>query len=247
MVERFANYYLGGGKGLLTVIKTCFYDIGFLLLQVFNAENFNLFFGHLFRLPYIDHGTSASELILLMPALVINLMSNWIYQYNVDFQYTYGSCALMIVLYMLALARINEKDLSYKTEDWKRPFVSLMLCVIFTFSLIFGKTARYTGAYSAVNASYKASEAILASIPKDATVTAGDFLVPHLYFISELQSYPPLYGKLQPTEYVAVDLRALDDEFDPYAFMNESIRLLKERFVELWKYDSFQTSIYNMF
>jgi len=241
MVDRFANYYLGGGKGLLTVIKTCFYDIGFLLLQVFNAEKFQFILWTFVPLTFtLITGAAASELVLLMPALVINLMSNWIYQYNVDFQYTYGSCALMIVLYMLALARINEKDFSYKSEDWKRPFVSLMLCIIFTFSLTFGKTARYTGAYAADKASYKASEAILASIPKDATVTAGDFLVPHLYFISELQSYPPLYGKLQPTEYVAVDLRALDDEFDPYVFMDGEYSLIESGgFVELWKRDGY--------
>ncbi|NLB17045.1 MAG: DUF2079 domain-containing protein [Clostridiales bacterium] len=237
MVDRFANYYLDGGRGLLSVIKTCFYDIGFLLLQVFNAEKFQFILWTFVPLTFtLITGTSPGELILLMPALVINLMSNWIYQYNVDFQYTYGSCALMIALYMLALARIKEKEIIDDTNDWKRPFVSLMLCIIFTFSLTFGKTSRYMGAYTADKASYEASEALLKSVPKDATVTAGDFLVPHLYFISELQSYPAIYGILQPTEYVVVDLRALDDDFDPYMFMDGEYSLIESGgFVELWK------------
>ena len=47
-----------------------------------------------------------------------------------------------------------------------------------------------------------------------------------------------LYTELQPTEYVAVDLRALDDEFDPYAFMNGEYSLVDSKgFVELWKRD----------
>ena len=86
MVDRFANYYLDGGRGLLSVIKTCFYDIGFLLLQVFNAEKFQFILWTFVPLTFtLITGASAGELILLMPALVINLMSNWIYQYNLIF------------------------------------------------------------------------------------------------------------------------------------------------------------------
>ena len=84
----------------MTVIN-CFYDIGYLLLQVLTPRNFNLYYGLSCLLPALISGASAVNLFCDAGAGYQPYVK--LRQYNVDFQYTYSSCALMIVLYMLAL------------------------------------------------------------------------------------------------------------------------------------------------
>ena len=238
MVSRFANYVLDGGSGILSAVKTCVFDIGYLILKVFTQDK--LVFVLWTAVPLLFGFLSGSPgiCVLLFPAVVINLMSDWIYQFNVDFQYTYGSCALMIAAVMLAWAEKSPdaEGLPGERRDFCRPLISLMLCVVFTFSLMFGKAARYAADYFIHRSSYSESQAVIDSVPRDAEVSAGDYLVPHLYYISDLQSFPAIYGKLRKTEYVVIDMRHLTSNFDPYVFMGGDYELESSGgFVELWK------------
>ena len=55
-----------------------------------------------------------SLLVLLIPMAVVNLMSNWQYQYNVSYQYTYGSAALIVFMLIVTVAAKNAKTAAAK-------------------------------------------------------------------------------------------------------------------------------------
>lgn len=238
MVSRFANYCLDGGEGMLSVIKTCVFDIGYLILKVFTQDKLVFVMWTCVPLLFGFLSGRAGNCVLLMPAVVINLMSDWIYQYNVDFQYTYGSCAMMIAAVMLAWSErsADEDGMPGGKGDHRRPLISLMLCVVFTFSLMFGKASRYSVEYFLHRESYAEAQKVVDMIPRGAAVSAGDFVVPHLYYIDDLQSFPAIYGRLKKTEYILVDMRHLSAEFDPYVFMDGEYELAESGgFLELWR------------
>ena len=145
---------------------------------------------------------------------------------------------MMIAAVMLAWSErsADEDGMPGGKGDHRRPLISLMLCVVFTFSLMFGKASRYTVEYFLHRESYAEAQKVVDMIPRGAAVSAGDFVVPHLYYIDDLQSFPAIYGRLKKTEYILVDMRHLSAEFDPYVFMDGEYELAESGgFLELWR------------
>ena len=66
-----------------------------------------------------------SNLLLLAPILVMNLMPGYVYQYSPDFQYTYGVVALYFYIMIL-----NVADMKHKTQT--------VLLVLSLFRHLFG-------------------------------------------------------------------------------------------------------------
>ena len=220
MTSRFENFTPAGAKGgLLSVIRTCFYDIGYLLHEVFagaDTDKFNeLTYGAqklefvlwtcapLAFLPFASR--RGRNLVLLIPLLVINLMPDWLYQFDIDFQYTYGSAALIIVCAILAIAEMR--------PERRRCAVMccLCLCLLFFSSAALPKFSGTAERYASAPEAYRESADILKDIPEDASVTAYGYLVPHLYYVSDLNACPDYYKPLQKTEYYVLDTRYIND------------------------------------
>ena len=49
-----------------------------------------------------------STYFLAIPLVVINLLPDWPYQYDIGFQYSYGSGALLFIMALLALEDLKE-------------------------------------------------------------------------------------------------------------------------------------------
>lgn len=220
MSGRFENFYISGDNGLLAALKTCVIDIGYLIREVFSGadkETYQqlsysgqkvefLFWtaAPLLFTPFLRK--RSSELVLLLPLLIINLMPSWPYQYNVDYQYTYGTAALMLTSAILCLSEIKPE---------RRRFFALSmlaLCLIFTTSLVKPKADRYLDGYKLDKGSYVATNEALAAIPTDASVTAYGFIVPHLYGVNDLHTCPDYYSDLSQTEYYVIDTRYETDD-----------------------------------
>ncbi len=215
MTSRFTNYVSGGEGTLFDAVRTCFIDIGFLLKEVFagaDTESFReltypgqklefvlwtcipiLFTPFLRKRP--------SELVLLLPLLVINLMPRWMYQFDVDFQYTYGTAALLFFSALLFLGERGER---------LRRFVlvsTLCLSVVFATALVYPKANYYKECYYSNKEKYDATADALKVIPEDASVTAYGYIVPHLWYVDDLHTCPEYYADLEKTEYYVVDTR----------------------------------------
>lgn len=89
---------------MLMVIKNLFFHPGYVISTLLTAKRL----GYLFLMfaPVCFLGLLQrrwSTYFLLIPLIVINLLPNWPYQYDIGFQYSYGSGALVFIMTLLAL------------------------------------------------------------------------------------------------------------------------------------------------
>ena len=166
----------------------------------------------------------------MLPIVPINLMQSWQYQYNIDFQYTYGVAALVIMSAIFVILKLK--------GDRKRVVVvmSLFMCAVASTSLMFGKIKNNI-AYKDNTAGQSANvEAALREIPEDSTVTATHRLMPHLYFIKDVRSVSSTSTEFAQTEYYVLDTRYADDLAPAQTFMGDSYELIKTGgFAEIYK------------
>ena len=150
-------------------------------------------------------GKRSVQLVLLIPLLVVNLMPDWMYQFNIDFQYTYGTAALLLVSAMLTVS-------GWSPAGRRLFFCSaLSLGLVFSVSAVYPKAQRNITRYYANKSEYDATADALKKIPADASVTAYGYMMPHLYFVDDLHSCPDYYAPLEQTEYYVLDTRYASD------------------------------------
>ncbi len=238
MTGRFSNYTHGQDGTLFQAVRNCFVDIGYLFKEVFAGADTDAFIEMTYtgqKLEFVLWTAAPllftpflrkrpSELVLLIPLLVINLMPRWMYQFDVDFQYTYGTAALLIVLAMLFLGENSDKV---------RQFVlmgAVCVSIVFTCALILPKAKMYTDSYLNNKERYDATAAALEEIPRDASVTAYGYMVPHLWYIRDLHTCPEYYAPYEKTDYYIVDTRYDYDNHTAKMFsaMGDSYELTAE-------------------
>lgn len=233
LVDRYRDFIPTGEESMLDVAKLCIYNIGYFLSKVFVEEKMAYVLWMLVPVlfaPFLckKQGT----LVLLIPMLAVNLMSSWKYQYDVDYQYTYGVGALILVCLVLAVAGMpHAKRKSFL-------LAALMISFVLTASLTFPKIGRYSERYYGNPAYYTEVDAFLEeNIPSDASVTANGFIVPHLYYVDDLNAVPDNFGKPHQTDYYVVDTRyQSNDRYKMDKYMKNDYEMIgKCSFVEIWK------------
>jgi len=246
MSDRFAKFSADADASLFDALRTCFIDIGFLIKEVFAGANTERFAEMTYsgqKLEFIWWTCTpllfapflrkrSSELVLLIPMLVINLMPEWMYQYNVGFQYTYGTCALLIFSTLLFLRESGDR--------LRRATVISMVCIsiVFSASLVWNKAAGYVKNYDDNRAEFEDTVAALAEIPEDSSVTAYGYMTSHLYYIDELQTVPKHYGQLVRTDYFVIDTRYEGDKHNNamYACMGDAYELVCQKgYVKIYR------------
>lgn len=246
MTGRFSNYSKTADGGLFDAVRTCFVDIGYLFKEVFagaDTESFREMTYSGQKLEFVLWTAAPllftpflrkrpSELVLLLPLLVINLMPRWLYQYNVDFQYTYGTCALMIFAALLFLGEHSEKTRYFSVVSM------LCLCTVFSSALFLPKAENYRERYYGDKERYKETEAALEEIPSDSSVTAYGYVMPHLWYIEDLHTCPEYYAPYEKTDYYVIDTRYESDGHTAkmYSAMGDDYRLVCEKgYVKIYR------------
>ena len=244
MSDRFANYSEEGG--LFGAVRTCFYNIGYLIREVFagaDTERFaeltypgqKLEFVLWLCVPLLFTpfaGKHSTQLVLLIPLLVVNLMPAWMYQFNIDYQYTYGTAALVLVSALLTV--------SGWSGGARRFFFcgALMLALVFSVSAVGPKAARNLDRYYPNREAYAATAQVLRQIPADASVTAYGYMMPHLAYVDDLHACPDYYAPLEKTDYYVIDLRYDYDNHTGkmFAAMGDDYTVLAEDgFAQIWQ------------
>lgn len=195
MMDRLQNYIPQGESGFLAVVKTCFMNFGYFISQVFTAEKIAFIFWMLLPVAFVPFfHKKKSVLLLFIPMLVIDLMSNWQYQYDIDFQYTFGVAALVIVMTLMAVKEMTRRNRHTAV------LLSSALCIVMTFSLTVPRMQSFVAYDNSVRTQTQMYNELIASLPKDAEVTANGFYIPHMYDFKKLYQYP--YEK--ETEYLLI-------------------------------------------
>lgn len=174
--------------------------------------------------------------ILLIPYILVNLMSDYKYQHDIFFQYTFGSGACLIYLCAVNLGDMKKRRLQ----------LSFIITAVLACSLCFGIIIAPRGISYPLRSIknfqyYQEIRDTLAAIPDDASVTATTF------YTTALSQRKILYDvhysskeHLLDTQYVVLT-RARESSYDHYASLGQDngfdnlIKLLKENGYRLWK------------
>ena len=156
-----------------------------------------------------------SRYILLFPFILVNLMPLYPYQYQIGFQYSFGSIAFLVYLFV-----INVSDMKIEGNRLAVSFCAIASALLFTVSTV-PKYEQYTEMWNKDQGQYKEMDEILEQIDPNASITASTMLLPHLADRSEI--YEVHYHKIGTpdsvyTDYVVIDMRYSNGNsfFDKY-------------------------------
>ena len=231
MMWRLSDYFVNGEEGFFSVFKSIVFDVGYLIKMMFTADKFPFIIWMFLPLMFTPFAQKQiSTLILLLPIIPINLMQSWQYQYNIDYQYTYGVAALIIFCAMVGITNLKGSTRRLAL------LMSVILCMTLATSVITPKIRNNTIYEENYGMKTEAIEEMLHAIPKDKSVTAGHFIMPHLYFIDEIYTVPDYYKDIEQTDYFVIDTRHNENAQLMRDVMKNDYTLVdKEYFVEVYK------------
>lgn len=208
MTNRYKNFMYDGTSSLLAVIKSVILNPMKALYECVDAEKMYFIamtFLPLLGLPLLTR--RYERYILLIPYLLVNLMSDYRYQHDIFFQYTFGSNAFLIYLTVINLAELK--------VNWKR--VSLLLAALALSAACFSavvvpKAVQYPSQSIKYRGHYQSIRQALNTIPDDASVAATT------YYTTYLSQRETLYDvrycsqeHLLSTDYVVLKVSAPND------------------------------------
>ena len=208
MTYRYSNFMYDGSSSLITVIKSVILNPMKAVYECVDAEK--LYFIAMTLLPLLGLPLLTrryERYILLIPYILVNLMSDYQYQHDIFFQYTFGSNA-----FLLYLTVVNLADLKI---SWQRNLVLVLATFISGtcfIQIVVPKAKTYPVQSIQYFDYYQSIRDALDTIPEDASVTATTFYTTHLSQREIL--YDVRYCSqehLLETEYVVLKLSANSD------------------------------------
>lgn len=176
MTYRYSNFLYDGSSSLLTVIKSVILSPMKAVYECADAEKLQFIVLTLLPLLGLPLLTRRYErYILLIPYILVNLMSDYQYQHNIFFQYTFGSAAFLVYLTVVNLADIK--------MDWKR--LTVLSAAAAVSLACFCKVVVPKAISCPVQAVryydyYQSIRDTLSEIPEGASVTAATFYTTYL-------------------------------------------------------------------
>ena len=228
MFGRFDNYSTNGEPvTIIGVFLAIFRNPGYFLSTCFNLKKveflLKLFMPVMF-IPFITR--KYSRFILLAPVVLINLMSDYIYQYDMNFQYVFGSAAFVIYLTIINSADLNK----YKAQ---RFLITSSTAGVLLFSTLYWGRLGIIDSYKNNMYEHETIANSLALIPDDASVASSTFFVPNL---SQRDVIYELETTSHQAEYYVLDLRYSTDEYSVDDYKNENYQAISENeFVAIYR------------
>ena len=176
MTYRYNNFMYDGSSSLVTVIKAVLMSPMKAVFECVDKEKLEFIGLTLLPLAGIPLLTRRYErLILLIPYILVNLMSDYKYQHDILFQYTYGSTACLIYLVTVNLA-------DFKIHKLRA--VALVVALGISASCFGAKimplAKRYPEYCKTYATYYDSLRDVLDTVPEDVSVAATTFYTTHL-------------------------------------------------------------------
>lgn len=226
MTGRYENYIYDDG-GLFSVIKAAVQNPLYVVYQSLTEKKIMFILQMLVPLLFMPFcSKKASRLILLIPFLLVNIMTNYVYQYDIDYQYGFGSGAILIYMSV-----INYADMGNKRKK-------LLLCSVLSSIIIFvgtyGGRLNYFGYYERTAEQRKTIDYAVSLVPDNASVSCSTFILPNMSDRKELYH---LESTKQVTEYYVVDLRldAGKEKVEDFYTDSFEVLFLRENTVGVFK------------
>lgn len=208
MSYRYDNFMFDGGNSLMTVIKAVLLNPLKALYECVDKEKLDFISRTMLPLLGLPFLTRRFErYILLIPYILVNLMSDYTYQHDIFFQYTFGSTA-----FLFYLAAVN-------VSRWKVAWVrvgalaaGVILAATPFFQVVYPEGKEMEKLYKDYESYYSGIAQALDTVPDDVSVAATTFYTVHLSDREIL--YDVKYCSkehLLETEYVALHATSTTD------------------------------------
>lgn len=219
MVSRFDAFLLKDENGILAVFKNLVLHPSFAISHLFMAKKLGYLFlmlAPLCFLPLLQRNWSTY--FLALPLIVINLLPDWPYQYDIGFQYSYGTSALLFIMALLAL-----EDLKlHKLINEKIVISFIFVGMIFSGTILHRLTQSWSfniGYYQQNKEKFEAIKYGLEILPENASIVTEGGYTP------ALRKHQALYDifyhnqrKADPSmDYVVIprEQKGKNDVYDP--------------------------------
>lgn len=176
MSYRYKNFMYDGSDSLVTVIKAVIMNPMKAVYECVDWEKLeyiSLTMLPLLGLPLLTR--RYERYLLLIPYVLINLMSDYQYQHNVYFQYSFGSIACLIYLVVVNLADLK--------INWHR-VAALAAAVVISACCFSEMIIPYVQLFPKLcienREQYESVQEALELVPEDASVTASTYFTTHL-------------------------------------------------------------------
>lgn len=234
MIYRYNNFLYDGSSSLITVVKSVILNPMKAVYECVDPEKLRfiaLTMVPLLGLPLLTR--RYERFILLIPYILVNLMSDYQYQHDIFFQYTFGSNAFLIYLTVVNLADLQ-------TSGWRSSVLAaaVMISAACFFHVIVPNAVSYPIQVIHNHQYYQSIRKTLDTIPEEASVAATTFYTTHLSQREIL--YDVRYCSqehLLEAEYVALKLSANSD-YEKYATDGQENGL--ENLIKLLEANGFQ-------
>ena len=175
MTYRYSNLMYGGSTSLATMVKAVVMCPMKAIFECVDKEKISfivLTLAPLLGLPLFTR--KYHRYILLIPYILINLMSDYQYQHDIFFQYTFGSTALLVYLTLVNLADIKPCGRA-KAAKTVLLLSSVALSGVVFFSTVVPRAEIHLERYTQNSEQYSRIRDSLALVPDGASVAATTF------------------------------------------------------------------------
>ena len=176
MTYRYNNFIYDGSSSLLTVVKAVLLSPMKAVFECVDKEKLEFIGLTLLPLTGLPLLTRRYErLVLLIPYILVNLMSDYQYQHDIFFQYTYGSTACLFYLVAVNLADMKKQGIRVAA-------LGLALCISATCfgAKIMPKAMQYPKQCKTYQSYYDKLRDVLDTVPEGASVAATTFYTTYL-------------------------------------------------------------------
>lgn len=226
MIDRFDNLILNKEDGLVGAIKTALVNPGFLLTQLFTTgdgswNKFQYFFQMFLPLAFLPLCTNKPARWLLAAPILMNLLTNYQYQYQIGFQYHFG-----ITAFLFYGAIVNLPGLSRPTRRNLMSFAAAACCCLYL-TFVMPTFSYYRDRWEVGKEQYTKMEQILDTVPKDASVSCSTYLLSHLADRDEIYEIG-YHGNEADVDYVIFDARYAVSQTQINAYLDQGYVVQEE-------------------
>jgi len=224
--NRFDNLIADKDAGIFSVVGLALKNPGYLLTQLFTTskgtwDKLVFLFRMILPLGLLPFCSKKSSRWILLAPILINMISHYQYLYDIGFQYHFAVTAFF---FYAAL-----KNLPEMTLPTRRNLLALAMaaCFCLYITVVIPKLTSYTDRWENGQETYERMEAILDSVPEDASVNCTSFLLAHMADRDVI--YEVNYHKNKPdVDFVVLDVRSDAQTKTRRAYMSEGYTLWAE-------------------
>lgn len=224
MSGRYDNFMSEGGS-LMDVVKNFVMNPAYAVSQCFSTEKIKLILILMLPVGFLPvMSRKITRYVLFLPIILVNFASNYAYQATIDYQYTFGTSALVIYLAML-----NYREVS---EHTKYVACTCAVCAGLLSMPVYSLSGDWIAkAYYERIDEFTGLDEMLASIPQEASVSCSTPFVAHTAERDVLYEYPGSYSHEDLTDYLIIDLRSAELSEADLEYISEN-GYVQERYLE---------------